>query len=130
MVSVESTLPVCFSKMQCDLAIKMNSVGWFVTGLTTGFILSSVVAFRFSWRLVQRLRYVDGLESLAQKLEKRRAAIDSKREDEIRPEAGPPGQEKNLFPVRPGRQVLNRLAERNTEKLPKEVDTDQDSTII
>lgn len=77
-----------------------------------------------------RLQSCKEMTSYAEKLEKQRVARDSKRQDEIPPGAGPSGFERNLFPVKPGRQVLNRLAERNAEKSSKGVDTSQDSTTI
>lgn len=104
----------------------MSSVTWFLIGLGTGFVLNTLVALRFSWRFVVRLRQADHLETLAETLEKRRAARDFGRQDQVRPDAGLAGNETNLFPARPGRQVLNRLA----EKLPKGVDTQPDSTIL
>ncbi len=101
----------------------------FVFGFICGQTLTIVAALCFSRRVISRWKHSLELEVLSDNLEKRRAAHDLGRDEAIRPGAGVPGQEANLFPVRPGKLVLNRLQEKRVKRA-KDVDTQQDSAMI
>lgn len=77
-----------------------------------------------------RLQQSNWIEHFSADLESRRAANDFKREEVVRSDAGPPGNEHNLFPVRPGSHVLNRLSEKRPKKLMKGVDRQADSATL
>lgn len=108
----------------------MDLIAIFSLGFILGLLLSSLAALSISRRLFNRLKNNFHLEEISDDLERRRAARDFGRTERIQQGAGPAGIETNLFPARPGRAVLNRLSEKRATKLPKGVDTDQDSTTL
>lgn len=91
---------------------QMNEIACFTLGFGFGILLSPILGLLVFSRLSQRRTRLVEIESVADDLEKRRAARDSGRAEQLRPDAGPEALESNLFAIRPGKLELNRRQEK------------------
>lgn len=78
----------------------MNQMAWFALGFGIGTIPAGFVMFRVSVRVLARRAKLLDNEEVQQAVEKRRAAMESGRDEEVRPDAGPAAKIGNLFQLR------------------------------
>ena len=83
----------------------MNELAWFATGFGTGAITAGGLVFRASLRVLSRRDRLMSEEAATVERERLRAARDSGRTEQVRPEAGEAAKLGNLFQIRPKKRA-------------------------